>query len=390
MKPPVELWKIEMQFGRAGRYINHPANLPTITLANWSWKSLLMYIVTCKYSGLFPPVLKVYPTHHSWIITACVSLGNMEKQWKLFTRQMDRTWQLVNSFLQKPLAPTHLFSTIEAELNSLNSIHTSYQPLILAATQHLKKDPSFDRVPVSSKHMRRSLLPFLGNTLHWLTGTATTKDVNSIKTRINHLIARQHNHQETLVNIISILNVTRYATKVNRQHINIVMNAAERVHKYVMTLYNIMHSLHNSLSYQQILLHSWSILKNLWDFLFYMREDTIHTMDYIDAATSGILLPHVLPVEGLREMLSHIEETLPSTMHLPISSEDVLHFYRYLCTHILIVDEQFLLLINVPIQDHTQQLEIYNMFNLAIPHRYFSAHYSIQNRYLGIMQDEKK
>ena len=42
-----------------------------------------------------------------------------------------------------------------------------------------------------------------------------------------------------------------------------------------------------------------------------MREVTIHTMDHIDAATTGILSPHVLPVGNLREMLSHIEETLP-------------------------------------------------------------------------------
>ena len=62
-----------------------------------------------------------------------------------------------------------------------------------------------------------------------------------------------------------------------------------------------------------------------------MQEVTIHTMDYIDAATTGILSPHVLPVHNLREMLKHIEETLPSTMHLPISSEDTLYFYRYLC-----------------------------------------------------------
>ena len=34
LKPPVEFWNIEMQFGRAGKYINHPANLPTIMLNN--------------------------------------------------------------------------------------------------------------------------------------------------------------------------------------------------------------------------------------------------------------------------------------------------------------------------------------------------------------------
>ena len=84
-------------------------------------------------------------------------------------------------------------------------------------------------------------------------------------------------------------------------------------------------------------------------------------MDYVDAATTGILLPHVLPVEDLRKMLLHIEETLPSTVYLPISSEDVLHFYRYLCTHVLIADEQFLLLTDVPTQECVQHLEIYSL-----------------------------
>ena len=134
--------------------------------------------------------------------------------------------------------------------------------------------------------------------------------------------------------------------------------------------------------------HIWSILANLWDFLYYMREVTIHTMDYINAATTGILSLHVLPVEDLSEMLPHIKETLPSTLYLSISSEDALHFYIYLHTHVLIADEQFLLLISVPLQNCAQQLEIYEMFNLAIPQGNFLAHYSIQNRYLGIMHDE--
>ena len=92
------------------------------------------------------------------------------------------------------------------------------------------------------------------------------------------MIAIQHNQQETLVHILSILNITRYATQVNRQHINKVMNAAKRMHKDVTKLYNIMHSLHNSLSYQQIVFHIHSILANLWDSLYYMRVITIHTM----------------------------------------------------------------------------------------------------------------
>ena len=308
----------------------------------------------------------------------------------MFTRQMDRTQQLLNSLLQKPVAPTHLFSTLEAEPNSLDNIHTSYKPLILATTQLLKKESSFDGVFVSNKCTRRSLLPFLGEALSWLTGTATTKNVSSIKTRINQLIATQNTQQETLVHVISILNVTRYATQVNRQHVNIVMNTEEKTHQDVTRLYKITHSLYSSLSYQQVVLHVCSILANLRDSLCYMREVTIHTMDYIDAATTGILSPHVLPMEDLRKMLLHIEETLPSTMHLPISSEDALHLYRYLNNHILIADEQFLLLTDVPIQDHAQQLEISEVFNRAIPHGNFSACYSTNNGYFGITHDETK
>ena len=58
-------------------------------------------------------------------------------------------------------------------------------------------------------------------------GMATTKDVNSIKTRINQLIATQSSQQETLVLVISILNITRYAAQVNRHSINTLMDKVD-------------------------------------------------------------------------------------------------------------------------------------------------------------------
>ena len=155
-------------------------------------------------------------------------------------------------------------------------------------------------------------------------------------------------------------------------------------------LHNITRSLYTSLNYLQIVLHIYSILANLRDSLYYIRQVTIHVMDYIDPATTGILSPHVLPVEDLQKMLTHIEEALPSTMHLPVSSEDMVHFYRYLHTHILIADKQFLLLIDVPIQDPPQQLEIYEVFNLVIPHGNSSTCYNIDSKYLGITYEETK
>ena len=153
-------------------------------------------------------------------------------------------------------------------------------------------------------------------------------------------------------------------------------------------LFNLTTSLATSLSYHQIILYIRSVLANLRDSLSYIIKVSTHTMDYIDTATTGTLSPHILPLMDLKKMLSHIEETLPPTLHLPVSSEDTLDFYHYLCTHVLIANKQFLLLINVPIQDQSQQLSIYKIFTLDIPHGNCTACYDINTKYLGIMQDE--
>ena len=52
-------------------------------------------------------------------------------------------------------------------------------------------------------------------------------------------------------------------------------------------------------------------------------------------------------------MLSHIADTLPSMLHLPVSPDDTLYFYRYLHANVLIKNKQFLLLIDIPIQDRS-------------------------------------
>ena len=94
-----------------------------------------------------------------------------------------------------------------------------------------------------------------------------------------------------------------------------------------------------------------------------MRQVATYTVDYLDAATTNVLSPDTLPVENLRIMLRHIESELPSMMHLPISLDYTLHYYQYLSTHLLIADRQFLLLINVLIENGAQQLQLYEDFS---------------------------
>ena len=150
------------------------------------------------------------------------------------------------------------------------------------------------------------------------------------KNQINQLIVTQSSQQETLVHVISILNVTRYAAQVNRHSINIVMDAAEATSHDINNLYNLTMSLATSISFHQLILHIRSVFANLHDSLNYIQMTSAHTMDYIDAATSGTLSPNILPVMDLQKMLLHISDTLPPMLHLPVSPDDTLHFYRYL------------------------------------------------------------
>ena len=130
-----------------------------------------------------------------------------------------------------------------------------------------------------------------------------------------------------MVHIISILNITWYAAQVNRHSINVQINKVDETVHNVNNLYNLTTSLATSLSYHQLKLHIGSVLASVWDSLSYIKRVSMHTMDYVDAATTGTLSPHILLVMVLKKMLSHIEETLPPTLHLPISSKDALHFY---------------------------------------------------------------
>ena len=70
-------------------------------------------------------------------------------------------------------------------------MYDSCRPSIISAINLLNAHPSCHGHMNSNTHSKRSLLPFLGDALRWLTGTATTKDVNSIKEHVNQLTETQ-------------------------------------------------------------------------------------------------------------------------------------------------------------------------------------------------------
>ena len=155
-------------------------------------------------------------------------------------------------------------------------------------------------------------------------------------------------------------------------------------------LFNITNQLATQVQVLNIVLHLRAMLANLRDCLHFMKQLANHVLEYIDTATTGTLTPHLIPVPDLQEMLYQIESELPPNMHLPIPSSELLHFYRHLRTHMLVEENQFLLLIDVPIQDRAQQIQIYKIINLLVPVGNYSMRYTMDNKYLGVTYDRTK
>ena len=53
-------------------------------------------------------------------------------------------------------------------------------------------------------------------------------------------------------------------------------------------------------------------------------------------------------------------------------------------------ENQFLLLIDIPIQDRAQQIQIYQIINLPVPVRNYSMRYTMETKYLGVTYDRTK
>ena len=103
------------------------------------------------------------------------------------------------------------------------------------------------KIDSENPQSKRSLLPFLGDALKWITGTVTTTDTWGIKQCFNQLIQAKDKQQETLVHVIPILNVTKYTIQVNMRILNEIMDALQRSNEDSDRLFNFTETLTNTL-----------------------------------------------------------------------------------------------------------------------------------------------
>ena len=125
----------------------------------------------------------------------------------MFNRQKNIIRETISKLRNHPDEEIQPLQPLQVELDNLHNLFMAHKPVFSSARSILQTQPLFDGKPIPLLGWKkRSLLPFLGSALKWLTRMATTKDVKYSKKRISSLIETQENQQKTMVHIVLILN----------------------------------------------------------------------------------------------------------------------------------------------------------------------------------------
>ena len=106
--------------------------------------------------------------------------GDFNRQLCTFNHQKTLANQLLVKLQGQELASQLALNALLDELSNIDSIYESYKPTKQSAELLLKTE-SENLSPPEIPQSKRSLLPFLGNALNWLTGTATMRYTWEIK-----------------------------------------------------------------------------------------------------------------------------------------------------------------------------------------------------------------
>ena len=98
----------------------------------------------------------------------------------MFNRQKNIVRETISKLRNHPDDEIEHLQPLQVELDNLHNLFMAYKPVFSSTRSILQTQPSFDRKPIPpSGWKKRSLLPFLGSALKWLTGTHKETDLIS-------------------------------------------------------------------------------------------------------------------------------------------------------------------------------------------------------------------
>ena len=234
---------------------------------------------------------------------------------------------------------------------------------------------------------KRSLLPFLGNILSSITGTATESDIRLINDKLAQLDSQSIALKHIMRDSLSIVNATKIKTiqlthAVN--HINVAMSFMYK------SLDNVTSMTYTELKKHEFFQHIWNQMDvhimNLQRGLDLLDQEIDLLEQKIADVISFKVTPTLISPRQLKLLLIEVGSTLDK-VKLPYEVHtELMQYYKYLSSSMFTTEKGLGIVISIPLISPHSYVDIYQIVNLPVPYINDSLliNHKIDHKYVAV------
>lgn len=310
---------------------------------------------------VFRKVNEVTMSRSQWLVTFVIDLEPYERLIVKLTDDIDRLQATNRDIISK-------YSKMEQLAFADSFIQLGHELKTLSDTYYGILQSYTDYKSLYGRE-RRSVLPFVGKALHFLFGTVTDSELESVRRNVNTLSLNQAVITHVVKDSLTLLNATRVQVSENRQTLNELIKSLSTLEG---RLNIISHELDKRLTqleafvntYFQVELVMTEIKQIVGRVTFYFE----HLQLQLNMLSLGRLAPSTITPNNLKKLLLEIEAHLPTSLHLPGDPEKNLwKYYQMLTCKTVLEKDKIFVIVPVPLLDQDDFLEIFQIQNLPVP-----------------------
>ena len=245
-----------------------------------------------------------------------------------------------------------------------------------------------------SRHVRvkRSLLPFVGDALSSLFGTATTTEIQDLLSRVNDLSDSQNDVLNVIDSTVTMVNQTIVDVSINRQTINRLTNVTNY-------LTNRLDILKDKFTDDYIVSGLESDMEAVFTDLIATTRDfrkSVMDLETIFSLTENSILPRsLLPPSRFAKILDDMQKALPRELALPFPPSDTDQYFSTSHTQTMRTAGGISVLVTIPLLSIKDHFSVFQIFNIPVPktanNQNFVANYEIEKaKFVALSEDSMR
>ncbi len=328
---------------------------------------------------IFQKTNEVMTIRSKWLFTAVIDLDPFAHFLAHLANSMNHTNQLIDKVMQAPAFQryNHLFEGQKRELEHMQRTHD----VIALGFEELKL------LNPRRTCTKRAILPAGGKLLSFLFGTLTKQDLKSLKQGLQILENRQDELIHVVEESISMLNITQLEVKRNRHYVQKLAKGMKKIESTIVQFHRTtgqhLQRLNDFLSaHLQLNLMLTEFGDTLSVAMYYLEDIKLQ----LNQLALGHLAPSVLEPDDLENILLHIQEQLPDFLMLPKDVNSLWYYYQILTCTMLVKENQYAIVVTLPLLDRNSNYEIYKIHNVPLPHENVDlvAYYELETTNLAV------